>query len=127
MGSGARGAGWGWAVKTTHTPGPWKATHIKGRTTNEHIRITGGDAGTDGEDCMYLEIPALGTRGQNGMGRRDWANARLIAASPDLLAALEAALPALEWHAFRYPNDKDEQRIYDAARAAIAKAKGETQ
>ena len=50
--------------------------------------------------------------------------ATTLEAAPDLLAALEAALPTLQSHMERYPNDKDERRIYDAARAAIAKAKG---
>lgn len=50
-------------------------------------------------------------------------SACLFASAPDLLRALEDALPTLQSHMERYPNDKDERRIYDAARAAIAKAK----
>jgi len=51
------------------------------------------------------------------------ANAHLIAAAPDLLEVLERAENALNW----FINDEGECDIeaLDAARAAIAKAKGE--
>lgn len=58
------------------------------------------------------------------------ANARLIAAAPELLAALESALPNLECHALDCHRDglSNAARVADAAiasaRAAIAKAKG---
>ena len=57
------------------------------------------------------------------------ADARLIAAAPDLLEALQSLLPMLdEWHD-EFPDhvgDKEGPAI-DAARAAIAKATGEQQ
>ncbi|WP_041862712.1 hypothetical protein [Bordetella petrii] len=59
--------------------------------------------------------------------RTQEANARLIAAAPELLDALESLLPMLaDWHD-EFPDhvgDKEGPAI-KAARAAIAKAKGE--
>lgn len=51
------------------------------------------------------------------------ANARLIAAAPDLLNALQAVANALEWHEDRMPKGQDSGAL-DLARAAITKAKG---
>lgn len=48
------------------------------------------------------------------------ANARLIAAAPDLLAALEALYDHPSYTAL----DDDELALWDAAKTAIAKAKG---
>jgi hypothetical protein len=50
------------------------------------------------------------------------ANARLIAAAPELLAALEWAVDRLD-----DDPDPDYSAALDAARAVIAKAKGETE
>lgn len=50
------------------------------------------------------------------------ANAALISAAPDILAALEAALDGVEGH---HPLDADIHSWQDAARAAIAKARGD--
>ena len=50
-------------------------------------------------------------------------SARLIAAAPDLLAALEACVPDLERYVSTHGPGPD--RRLDAARAAIAKARGE--
>ena len=51
------------------------------------------------------------------------ANANLIAAAPDLLEALEDALDGVEGN---HPLDADIHSWQDAARAAIAKARGES-
>lgn len=59
------------------------------------------------------------------------ANARLIAAAPDLLEALKEATSALEWRWERVANraapvhETAIQEAYNQARAAIAKATGE--
>ncbi len=57
----------------------------------------------------------------------DQANARLIAAAPDLLEALEQSLKALEDHAKAYPHMQKGYTVdaITAAHAAIRKAKGE--
>lgn len=93
-------------MKTTHTPGPWKVSSLAPLNICK-------DNGTLIADCCNAW--------QSFDGERE-ANARLIAAAPDLLAALET----LANIAAVFPNELHEkhQDIIDA-RAAIAKAKGE--
>lgn len=52
------------------------------------------------------------------------ANARLIAAAPDLLEACKAALKTLDWMADLMPNNELATPQRAALRAAIAKAEG---
>lgn len=94
---------------SAHTPGPWRYVHANpSPTTGEHM-IAGAKPGFLAEvrDC-----------GSGDVG----ANARLIATSPRLLAALEALVKTLAFH-------DDEGLIVHAvemveARAAIAQARG---
>ena len=121
---GGRGGCAAWAVvlhvgggmSTKHTPGPW----TQGTTT-------------EGKSCVWL---AGHVEPQEGMGPdAAWidcnseANARLIAAAPDLL---EACLAMIEWddrekdHAVDFYKRMELCEItFQKARAAIAKAKGE--
>jgi hypothetical protein len=93
---------------TKHTPGPWEFDdkHSSGFPLL----------------CLYAadnRNPFHGSRSDDEQN----ANARLIAAAPELLEALRAITDQLERIGdTRY--DKDGQYI-DAARAAIAKATGE--
>ena len=81
----------------THTPGPW---HYE----------TGDDGAVIYTGFTIAKIPIDGS---------DWqSNAHLIAAAPDLLAALEAALTAVEY----YHEHEGCDAMLDQARAAIAKA-----
>lgn len=95
--------------KQQHTPGPW---FITGRMTKYvEARIPGR---------MIQEVASCGpTAADNGYGDQQMANARLIAAAPDLLEALEEIVSAA---------DGDGWCQLDAnlrkARAAIAKATG---
>lgn len=82
-----------------HTPGPWKATF---RRTVMHIH-------SDSK-----KIASMGS-GHVGLSHEDDANARLIAAAPDLLNALSVLADAAEARGIPA----------DAARTAIAKARGE--
>jgi hypothetical protein len=99
--------------KTQHTPGPW---HIGRRTRNPAIYSHDG-----------AEIAEMLT-----VTNDDWRdNARLIAAAPDLLAALERA-EALLRIAFNPGIDKNVtlcasscQWAANEARAALAKAQGQ--
>lgn len=62
-----------------HTPGPWKAR-------KSAIETSDGDQPWIVQDAEYLEIASLSyTLGPEG---REEADARLIAAAPELLAAL---------------------------------------
>lgn len=94
-----------------HTPGPWRVYHAPYNQLS---------VGTDVEDITGpdFEICRFGDTNDS----EDEANARLIAAAPELLEALEGAVPFLE----------ADQRICDfevapltKARTAIAKAKGD--
>ena len=94
--------------KTQHTPGPW---HPKGviRPQEQPLDIVGGIS-------LVAIVPAQPTLGKRA------ANALLIAAAPELLAALEACERSLASYAEENGDgDLDECK---AARAAIAKATG---
>ena len=84
-------------TNTQHTPGPWA---------------------TDGREYGWHVLDLTGKRlATVWRGRADGAkNARLIAAAPELLAALEACLAV--------PNKNRPDYIWANARAAIAKATG---
>ena len=99
-------------MTTKHTPGPWTTYNPSTAQLYYSLRIT---SETDGHDVAAL-IP-------NGKNAERWeANARLIAAAPDLLAALDEMLGDAETMNAPYRNDA----ICERARAAIAKATGET-
>ena len=89
---------------TQHTPGPWDATGLYVRERN------GG---------LIASIIDL-WHGQKTPKAEMDANARLISAAPDLLAALEELL----WAASRtsLETDGDYSNAFTAAHAAIAKA-----
>ena len=107
-------------TKAKHTPGSWRADFGEAF----HIRPNDG--------CTLAQVTFL--KGRGGLsGRRDAeevaANARLIAAAPDLLEALEfltTLVNILPNGTFfvkgQYITVEDEVR---KARAVIAKAKGE--
>ena len=100
-----------------HTPGPWKFYKGKLRPKFSQVMIieirdkTGKSivkwTGFDGVNLPKKEIEA---------------NARLMAAAPELLEALKTLITALDNcpGEFNYP-----AKIEDMARAVIAKAKGE--
>ncbi|KKM78764.1 hypothetical protein LCGC14_1356680 [marine sediment metagenome] len=92
-----------------HTPGPW---HVVTGSV-----YTGID--WDGKSDPGVPIASMDREPGNGTRpvERD-ANARLIAAAPDLLAALEGLVD-------RFDGSEDGEAVeFVAARAAIDKAKG---
>ncbi len=92
-----------------HTPGPWFAKREGFSTVYVEARIGGG---------WVQEVAACGPT-EAGQEQQE-ANARLIAAAPELLEALQSVLNSC----------LDSQGLADAykqARAAIAKATGEKQ
>jgi hypothetical protein len=95
--------------QTQHTPGPWTADSGDGQ-------YYGVFRESDGGGICYLSEPG----GQLLPTDRNWpeheANARLIAAAPDLLAALRNIIAA--------PRNASRAFIHEIARAAIAKAEG---
>jgi hypothetical protein len=106
-------------AKSTHTPGPWE------------VEATD----TPGES-VYVVVPALGQDGGStyAVARVDEvANARVIAAVPDLIAAMAEALEEYdaierELDDTRPPDGDDYNRLSVHVRdfrAALVKAKGE--
>ena len=91
------------------TPGPWVV--VGNLTKYVEARLPSG---------LIQEVAACGpTAADEGYGQQQVANARLIAAAPELLAALKNMVGLVE---LVLPFDGPQQR---KARAAIAKATGE--
>lgn len=102
-----------------HTPGPWKVEKELTSRTGEWLIAK--DAGDRGRWIAIAEtVPATG---------KELANARLLAASPELLEALSDALADFDNWAAHEDNYQHEHLVAwaEKARAAIAKAKGEEQ
>jgi hypothetical protein len=95
-------------MKTQHTPGPWIATVIG---TGYSVRTT--------KDRGIAKVYDQAENDETGKS-----NAHLIAAAPDLLAALENTVSA--WSAQFEKNGHLAPAWCKQARAAIARAKGET-
>jgi hypothetical protein len=99
-------------MSAKHTPGPWTLNKTGG------IPIVGFDVGDGGE--LLPIVPEV-----HGYNKREAkSNARLIAAAPDMLAALRRAVLALAFAAETSPAMRDD---YEAVSAAIAKATGAAQ
>lgn len=119
--------------KTKHTPGPWKAEVIHGKN-GYGFQIQG--AYTDTSAVIIADAPLFFTvipKSCHATYDGQMANAALIAAAPDLLAALERIVDLAGWQDF-WAGDRPEIKAdlngkytvaLDTARAAIAKAKGE--
>ena len=97
----------------THTPGPWTARIQKNKSHADLGWIIEHSNGRIG----WASLAYADTNREAGADdpSRE-ANARLIAAAPDLLAALEGVLRVADRATVEF----------DAARAAIAKARGQS-
>jgi len=101
-------------TNTKHTPGPWRATP---RTPAPWVDVDRNDGRTLAvvQAGVKEDLPAL-------------ANARLIAAAPDLLEALYSILNlegVAKWGAKDYMPGLDVYYHFQKIRAAIRKATGE--
>ena len=92
--------------RPAHTPGPWTILP----NTPHFVRAMHPAEGMQPVATVYHFDGELA------------ANARLIAAAPELLEALEAVLPDLEHYVATHGPGPDKRLA--AARAAIAKARG---
>lgn len=105
-----------------HTPGPWILETVR---TQSGLCHKVGPFPAKREDlpsrhaCLYADYPSS----CNPADQELEANARLIAAAPELLEALEASLDYIERHTY---GGTDGLALIDKTRAAIAKAKGES-
>lgn len=98
-------------TQALHTPGPWRLN------AGNEIEIMDTSRAVARAVCGGLSGIRL---------REAEANARIIAAAPDLLEALQWALDELNGRT-RYDEDVAEQQVencYRLAEAAIAKARG---
>ena len=107
---------------TGHTPGPWKVTpskHRRNYQVGDHaIQATH----KEGFDQLICSLYVANHSASNGA--IDTANARLIAAAPELLEALIQA-QAVIGDLVRYGGASlDEIEAYSVIKAAIAKAEG---
>lgn len=96
--------------KASHTPGPWQVV-TPARPMDGFTRAVTDRVGA----ALAWVLP-------HGAGGADEANARLIAAAPELLAALEATLALWREHGLGDGDDESEP-VWNAALAAVAKAK----
>lgn len=97
-------------MTTQHTPGPW---------------ITGDASIWALDDCEFHAIVDCPLNQTCRDTETAWANARLIAASPDLLAALENMVSHFPHWAAQIDMKQIDRDAIGMARAAIAKATGE--
>jgi hypothetical protein len=107
----------------THTHGPWELEHCRNKDGSKFITING--QGPHG--AWLADIQAGDVNGKPAdVTEKHLANARLIAAAPDLLAALRGLMTQAVKDAESYAEDDSEAIwawIKDAA-DAIAKATG---
>jgi hypothetical protein len=106
------------------TPGPWRVDESHDRSDGVYVEV-------DGRDCYVCEIGGAVWDASEGLFQltpEDVANARLIAAAPDLYAALIAMVACVtDDHGAVSPEPADRRVWLDnlvAAREAIAKAEG---
>ena len=100
-------------MSAKHTPGPWmKAERLNGPWW--HISSSHSVGGRQAVACVHGESK----RGATAYAEMFEANARLIAAAPELLESLVGLVGCID-HGSENPTEK-----LDAARAAIAKAIG---
>lgn len=112
-----------------HTPGPWEADVRTGCCAVYPVGVHEGPGLSYERDYMIYYQMGRGLRTMNGTGYpeltdRQAANARLIAAAPDLLAALDRLVDWCDQPADETAPVTD---LLTEAHAAIAKAKGENQ
>lgn len=97
-------------MSVAHTPGPWEAIKV-----DDDLQQFGIVAAKQPMGARMNDICAVWLRGGK---KKTEANARLIAAAPELLDALQAVVSDLELGAHPHLH-------IDQIRAAIAKATGE--
>jgi hypothetical protein len=92
-----------------HTPGPWTADKLQDRDTFNIF--------ADGFVSAMCQVSRMENSTRSTSGSETAANARLIAAAPDLLEALQDLLLDMQ-------NRVRDAETMSKARAAIAKATG---
>lgn len=101
-------------TQDTHTPGPWVISNPN-KIWNEAFRIIA--------QCGHVEVARVSTDGQRNDSLINLANARLIAAAPKLLTALEKLL---EHYGETVVDGIGIEHDSQAAHAAIKEARGQS-
>lgn len=109
-------------MQKQHTPGPWQldGAEIYGAPYGKPVQVFSGKPPVQAQDIV-ARIP-YDDDGYSTMQPVHVANARLIAAAPDMLAALQRALPCVEYAADELGSEEDAACL-EQVRAAIKKAK----
>ena len=109
-------------TETAHTPGPWVV--VKDR--NKVRRIFAGEGGPQVATASVFANWMPVERSADAHAVAD-ANARLIAAAPDLLEALQSAQESIATFigVHGYPSDSGARDVLREVEAAIARATGE--
>lgn len=103
---------------SSHTPGPWTLKHVSGSNfAVQRFEIRGMFGSKLGVSPIFNRDTSAIDGASICCSPQD---ASLIAAAPDLLEALQDSIMALE---IVYPNGSP---VLNAARAAIARARGES-
>ena len=109
-----------------HTPGPWNISWARSGQRLEGARIRAKEL----DLVCYVPSDRIGPTDEDPgerMSDEQQANARLIAAAPELLEALEGFVRDLErgpWGADGPPITHPALQRYEQAKGAIAKAEG---
>lgn len=121
-------------TRTAHTPGPWSLKTVPTSDGSCH-KIgpfpSASRVHSETHACVYASGIRLGIDDSTPVARELLANARLIAAAPELLDALTRMLKQFPADSDLYAAGWDSSAIneacdaYDTARAAIRKATGE--
>jgi len=98
-----------------HTPGPWKVWNFA--DDPRHVAVGPDAGGLAVADVVACNAHGCYTAATEARGQ---ANARLIAAAPALLAALQKLVRAID----RLPGNNPLDGLADEARDAIANAMG---
>lgn len=107
---------------SSHTAGPWKA---EASSVSFSLKIVEDKFRGNDIASVWAHNPmSSGAKHMPSMDEME-ANARLISAAPELLAALEALLEHAEKYLDFGSVEGKEQAIQLASRAAIAKARGQ--
>ena len=113
-------------METKHTPGPWLVMNTRDVFTGLAAKAADGRSTAKDDGWHIADCAPSGSYVEGGSGLHELsldeikANARLIAAAPDLLDSLSEI--------FDYAGGADsalhDEYVMDRARAAIAKAEG---
>jgi len=109
-----------------HTPGPWKIKRMKhSEFSFWHYAI---EHTTNARDCFVVRecgpVWSRPTKGKPYRNAEALANARLIAAAPELLSALKAIVNEYEQDVWNCIEPTVSIDHYEASKQAIAKAEG---